>query len=62
MRFFTLVVLATFDRLFGVKDEAAIVFLLSLRLSGSFQQRAVMIRAIYNGAGPFHLDHKPAFF
>lgn len=29
MRLFTLVVLATFDQLFGVKDKAAIVSLLS---------------------------------
>lgn len=62
MRFFALVVLATFDWLFGVKDEAAIVSLLSLHLSGYFQQRAVMIQAIYNCVGPFHLDHRPAFF
>lgn len=60
VRFFTLVVLATFGQLFGVEDEAAIVFvfLLSLWLLST---GAAIISAIYSGAVPFHLDHRPAF-
>lgn len=39
MRFFTLVLLATFDQPFGVEDEAAIGFrTLPIPLSGSFQR------------------------